>query len=43
MKEEDDQSSPSAVSKSRTTNDQPLFTCALKLDKYDYEEKVSDE
>ena len=37
----DDEDVSSIINKDRTTDDRPLFTCALKLDRYDYEEKVS--
>ena len=35
-----DESIPSVINKTRTSEDVPLFTCGLKLDKSDYEEKV---
>jgi hypothetical protein len=41
MKGDDDTSL--IINKRGTTSDLPLFTCALKLDKYDYEEKVSNQ
>jgi hypothetical protein len=37
----DDGDIPSIFSNNQTTDDPPLFTCALKLDKYDYDKKVS--
>ncbi|CAF1212074.1 unnamed protein product [Rotaria sordida] len=36
----DDNEIPSIYSKNRTTNNVPLFTCAVKLDKNDYERKI---
>ena len=38
----DDSNMDSYFNNSRNTESAPLFTCALKLDKYDYEKKVSD-
>jgi hypothetical protein len=38
----DDAEIPSIFNNSRTTDNPPLFTCSLKLDKYDYEKKVGD-
>ena len=38
----DDTETSSIYNMNRTTNSVPLFTCALKFDKYDYEKKVSD-
>lgn len=32
--------SSSVLNKTRTSSDVPLFTCGLKFDKYDYEDKV---
>ena len=37
----DDGDVPSIFSNNQTTDDPPLFTCSLKLDKYDYDKKVS--
>ena len=39
----DDGEIPSVFNNSRTTDNAPLFTCGLKLDKYDYEKKVGNE
>lgn len=32
---------PSIFTNNQSPDNPPLFTCALKLDKYDYEKKVS--
>lgn len=37
----DDSEIPSVFYNNRTTDTAPLFTCSLKLEKYDYEKKVS--
>jgi hypothetical protein len=37
----DDGDIPSIFNNNQTTDAAPLFTCALKLDKYDYDKKVS--
>ncbi|CAF3321616.1 unnamed protein product [Rotaria socialis] len=36
----DDSEIPSIFNKNRTIDNAPLFTCGLKLDKYDYEKKI---
>ncbi|CAF5109381.1 unnamed protein product, partial [Rotaria magnacalcarata] len=36
----DDSEVQSILNKNRTTDSAPLFTCGLKLDKYDYEKKI---
>jgi hypothetical protein len=36
----DDGDIPSIFNNNQTTDNPPLFTCGLKLDKYDYEKKV---
>ncbi len=36
----DDGDVPSIFTNNPTTDNTPLFTCALKLDKYDYDKKV---
>lgn len=37
----DDTDISAVFNKNRKTNGNPLFTCGLKLDKNDYEKKVS--
>ena len=37
----DDADVPSISSNNQSTDNPPLFTCALKLDRYDYDKKVS--
>lgn len=36
----DDADVPSIFSNNHTAENPPLFTCALKLDRYDYDKKV---